>query len=126
VLAVDKNGRLTVQARQVKLRARPEEVTPLAGGGEPEAHTGGVSYRLPPDQLPSVNLVGLRVEEALPLVDRLLDQAILQGAERVDIIHGTGTGRLKQAVREHLKQHSMVKAVHGDVNPGVTLVDLKD
>jgi DNA mismatch repair protein MutS2 len=126
VIEVEKNGRLTVQARQVKLRARPEEVTPLADRGEPEVASGGVSYRLPPEQLPSVNLVGLRVEEALPLVDRLLDQAILQGAERVDIIHGTGTGRLKQAVREHLKHHTMVKAVHGDVNPGVTLVDLKE
>jgi DNA mismatch repair protein MutS2 len=49
----------------------------------------------------------------------------LQGAERVDIIHGVGTGRLKQAVRDHLKHHAGVKAVHGDVNPGVTLVDLK-
>jgi DNA mismatch repair protein MutS2 len=127
VLAVDKNGRLTVRARQVKLRARPEEVTPLAGGGgEPEAPASRVSFRPRPDQLPSLNLVGLRVEEALPLVDRLLDQAILQGAERVDIIHGTGTGRLKQAVREHLKHHTMVKAVHGDANPGVTLVDLKE
>ena len=126
VLAVDKNGRLTVKARQVKLRARPEEVTPLAGGGEPEAPRGLVSCYPRPEQLPSLNLVGLRVEEALPLVDRLLDQAILQGAERVDIIHGTGTGRLKQAVRDHLKHHTMVKAVHGDVNPGVTLVDLKD
>jgi len=126
VLAVDKHGRLTVQARQVKLRARPEEVTPLPGRGEPEVYTGGVSYHPPPQQLPSVNLVGLRVDEALPLVDRLLDQAILQGAERVDIIHGTGTGRLKRAVRDHLRQHAMVKAVHGDVNPGVTLVDLKE
>jgi DNA mismatch repair protein MutS2 len=126
VLAVDKNGRLTVKARQVKLRARPEEVTPLAGGGAPSAPVSRVSYRPMPTQLPSVNLVGLRVEEALPLVDRLLDQAILQGAERVDIIHGTGTGRLKKAVRDHLKHHTMVKAVHGDVNPGVTLVDLKD
>ena len=126
VLEVEKNGRLTVRARQVRLKTRPEEVTPLAGRGEPEAPAGGVSYRLPPKQLPSVNLVGLRVDEALPLVDRLLDQAVLQGAERVDIIHGTGTGRLKQAVREHLKHHTMVKAVHGDVNPGVTLVDLKD
>ena len=85
-----------------------------------------MSYLPRPDQLPSVNLVGLRVEEALPLVDRLLDRAILQGAERVDIIHGTGTGRLKRAVRDHLKHHTMVKAVHGDANPGVTLVDLKD
>jgi DNA mismatch repair protein MutS2 len=126
VLAVDKNGRLTVRVRQVKMRARPEEVTPLTGGAEPEAPTCRVSFRPRPDQLPSLNLVGLRVEEALPLVDRLLDQAILQGAERVDIIHGTGTGRLKKAVREYLKHHTMVKAVHGDVNPGVTLVDLKD
>ncbi|MGQ9687986.1 MAG: endonuclease MutS2 [Desulfobaccales bacterium] len=126
VLAVDKSGRLTVRVRQVKLRARPEEVLPLAGESPTSVPGGRVSYNLPPRQLPSVNLVGLRVEEALPLVDRLLDQAILQGAERVDIIHGTGTGRLKAAVREHLRHHTMVKAVHGDVNPGVTLVDLKD
>jgi DNA mismatch repair protein MutS2 len=129
VLAVDKHGRLTVKVRQVKLRARPEEVTPLAGGvasGPPASDKITMSYHPRPEQLPSLNLVGLRVEEALPLVDRLLDQAILQGAERVDIIHGTGTGRLKRAVRDHLKHHTMVKAVHGDVNPGVTLVDLKD
>jgi DNA mismatch repair protein MutS2 len=126
VLAVDRHGHLTVRVRQVKMRARPEEVTPLAGGPLPEAPRGQVCYFPRPEQLPSLNLVGLRVEEALPLVDRLLDQAILQGAERVDIIHGTGTGRLKKAVRDHLKHHTMVKAVHGDENPGVTLVDLKD
>jgi DNA mismatch repair protein MutS2 len=128
VLAVDKNGRLSLKVRQVKMRARPEEVTPLAGAAAPEAAVSPIkmSYLPRPDQLPSVNLVGLRVEEALPLVDRLLDRAILQGAERVDIIHGTGTGRLKRAVRDHLKHHTMVKAVYGDVNPGVTLVDLKD
>jgi DNA mismatch repair protein MutS2 len=59
-------------------------------------------------------------------VDRLLDQALLHGQEKVDIIHGMGTGRLKQAVWQHLKQHRMVKAFHGDLNPGVTIVDLKD
>jgi len=126
VLEVGKDGRLKVRARKVKLRVRPEEVTPLAGEVEPAVSTGGVSYRPAPTGLPSLNLVGLRVDEAIPLVDRLLDQAILQGAERVDIIHGTGTGRLKRAVREHLQHHVMVKAIHGDVNPGVTFVDLKD
>lgn len=126
VLAVAKDGRLTVRARQVKLRVRPEEVTPFTGEAEPDRPGGGVRLPAAPAGLPSLNVVGLRVEEALPLVDRLLDQAVLQGAERVDIIHGTGTGRLKAAVREHLKHHALVKAVHGDLNPGVTQVDLKD
>ncbi len=74
----------------------------------------------------SLNLNGLRVDEALPLVDRLLDQAVLNGAEHVDIIHGVGTGRLKKAVWEHLKRHGQVKELHADANPGVTVVDLKD
>jgi len=120
-----KDGRFTVRVRQVKLKVRPEEMTPAAGEPGREVR-GPAAYHAAPGHLPSLNIVGLRVEEALPLVDRLLDQAILHGQERVDIIHGTGTGRLKQAVHEHLKHHRAVKAIHGDINPGVTLVDLKE
>ncbi len=120
-----KDGRLAVRVRQVKLKVRPEEVTPAAGGAK-RAAPGPATYHVPPEHLPSLNLVGLRVEEALPLVDRLLDQAMLHGQERVDIIHGTGTGRLKAAIHEHLKHHAAVKAIHGDVNPGVTEVELKE
>jgi DNA mismatch repair protein MutS2 len=121
-----RDGRLTVQVRQVKLKVAPEEVAAVSAAGEKRRTVGGITFVKAPSQPPSLNLVGLRVEEALPLVDRLIDQATLQGAERVDIIHGMGTGRLKQAVREHLRHHALVKAVHGDANPGVTLVDLKD
>lgn len=120
-----KDGRLTVRVRQVKLKVRPEEMTPAAGDAE-RPLKGPAVFHVPAGRLPSLNIVGLRVEEALPLVDRLLDQAILQGQERVDIIHGTGTGRLKAAVHEHLKHHRAVKAIHGDINPGVTEVELKD
>lgn len=121
-----RDGTWEVQVRQVKLRVNPEEITPLAGGGEAAGlEEAAPACGLPPESLPRLNLVGLRVDEALPLVDRLLDQALLHGQERVDIIHGLGTGRLKAAVREHLKQHVAVKAIHGDVNPGVTVVDLK-
>jgi DNA mismatch repair protein MutS2 len=121
-----RDGRLEVQVRNVKLRVNPEEVTrssESAGGS-----TGGSSgrYELPPAWLPSLNLVGLRVDEALPLVDRLIDQAMLHGAGHVDIIHGVGTGRLKQAVWEHLKRHRAVKSLQADANPGVTVVDLKE
>jgi len=121
-----KNGRLQVRVRQVKLQVAPEEAVPVAAGGGERPASGLTAYRLPEERLPRLNVVGLRVDEALPLVDRLLDQAVLHGAERVDIIHGLGTGRLKKAVREHLQHHTQVKAIHGDDNPGVTVVDLKE
>lgn len=120
-----RDGRLTVRVRQVKLQVSPEAVAPVAGGAKKTVTDRPLGFFPAPEHLPTLNVVGLRVDEALPLVDRLLDQAILQGAERVDIIHGVGTGRLKQAVRDHLKHHAMVKTIHGDVNPGVTLVHLR-
>jgi DNA mismatch repair protein MutS2 len=127
VLTIPRDGRLEVRVRQVKLKVSPEEAVPVrpeAGAKRPAP--GIAAYYPPPERLPSLNVVGLRVDEALPLVDRLLDQAVLHGAERVDIIHGLGTGRLKKAVQEHLQHHAQVKAIHGEENPGVTVVDLKE
>jgi DNA mismatch repair protein MutS2 len=125
--AASRDGRLEVQVRKVKLRVLPEEITPLTGEAEAAAESSRTHGRhLPPEWLPSLNVVGLRVDEALPLVDRLLDQALLHGQEKVDIIHGVGTGRLKAAVWDHLQHHRAVKAVHGDDNPGVTVVELRE
>jgi DNA mismatch repair protein MutS2 len=125
--AAGRDGRLEVQVRKVKLKVQPEEITPLTGETESGAESSlSLGRHLPPEWLPSLNVVGLRVDEALPLVDRLLDQAMLHGQEKVDIIHGVGTGRLKAAVWDHLKHHRAVKAVHGDDNPGVTVVELRE
>jgi DNA mismatch repair protein MutS2 len=123
-----RDGRLEVQVRQVKIRVTPEEVAPTGPDGRPKkVATTPALVCLPPRELvQSLNLIGLRVDEALPLVDRLLDQAVLNGAEHVDIIHGVGTGRLKKAIWEHLRRHRQVKELHADENPGVTVVDLKE
>jgi DNA mismatch repair protein MutS2 len=128
IMATDaRDGRLEVQARSVKLRVSPEEVTPVGGEAAQAIKSGTASgYHRPPAWLPSLNLVGLRVDEALPLVDRLIDQAVLHGTEKVDIIHGVGTGRLKRALWDHLKHHTLVKEVHSADNPGVTVVELHD
>ena len=128
ILAKDsRDGRLEVQVRQVKIRVTPEEVAPAGGNGRPQKAAAPALVCLPPRELvQSLNLIGLRVDEALPLVDRLIDQAVLNGAEHVDIIHGVGTGRLKKAVWEHLKRHGLVQELHADENPGVTVVDLKE
>ncbi len=51
---------------------------------------------------PELNVMGMRVEEALNTLDRFLDRAVVEGIPRVKILHGIGTGRLMQAIREHL------------------------
>ena len=72
--------------------------------------------RLPtPDSLDTVvdaeiNLIGQRVDEAIDESDRFLDRALLEGKQAVRIIHGFGTGKLRKALREHLRKHPAVKS----------------
>ena len=110
------------------------------GGGHRQAHHfSGQDARLQenrPSQRPGsrrafnpeVDLRGQRVEEALGNVDGLLDGAAWQGVQEVRIIHGTGTGALRRAIREYLKDHPLVEscAPAPDASgEGVTLVTLK-
>jgi DNA mismatch repair protein MutS2 len=77
-----------------------------------------------------LNLVGLRVEEALPLLDKAIDRAILEGCNQIHVVHGSGTGRLRQAVQNFLAEHAVVKGFRPEEQSqggtGVTVVELKD
>ncbi|MBM4331061.1 MAG: hypothetical protein FJ117_07510 [Deltaproteobacteria bacterium] len=83
-------------------------------------------------QIPSaareLNVIGLRVEEALPVVDKGLDEAFLAGFRELEVIHGAGTGRLRKAIREHLREHVLVKAfmpgAPGRGGDGVTIIEI--
>jgi DNA mismatch repair protein MutS2 len=76
-----------------------------------------------------VDLRGLMAEDALDKMERYLEQAFLAGLPWVRIIHGKGTGRLRQAVREALRGHEYVKSFEegGDKEggEGVTVAKLK-
>jgi DNA mismatch repair protein MutS2 len=63
---------------------------------------------------PEINLIGQRVEPALDQLDAYLDQALLASRKEVRVVHGHGSGRLRQAVREHLRRHRGV----ADLRPG--------
>jgi len=75
-----------------------------------------------------LHLRGQRVEPALQEMEFFLDRAVLRGLNRVRIIHGQGTGALRQAVRERLARHPLVKsfnsAERSSGGDGATMVEL--
>ncbi len=76
-----------------------------------------------------VDLRGQRVEEAIPVVMRLVDDAGMAGLETVEVLHGTGTGALRAAIREYLAGRAEVAhladAPWEEGGPGVTVVSLR-
>jgi DNA mismatch repair protein MutS2 len=76
----------------------------------------------------ALNLLGQTVAEAIELVDREIDRALLRGQKRLTIIHGLGTGRLRKGLAAHLKNHPQVAEliwpVEGPGGLGVTVVEL--
>ncbi len=82
----------------------------------------------PPSPGIELDLRGRRVEDALPELDRYLDDAFLAGLPWVRIIHGKGTGALRRAVRRHLREHPLVRSYRsgeqGEGGTGVTIAHL--
>lgn len=77
-----------------------------------------------------LNIIGNRVDEALPKVDKYLDNARISGLNTVRIIHGKGTGRLKKAITEMLQGHPHVKSFYSSgMNEGgwgTTIVEISN
>ncbi len=77
-----------------------------------------------------VRLRQLTVDEALLKLDKYLHDAFMAGLYQVRVVHGKGTGTLRQAVRELLTRHSLVKSCrigeYGEGGSGVTIVQLAD
>ena len=75
------------------------------------------------------NVIGMHVDEALAVVDKYLDNALLNKASSVRIIHGMGTGALRKAVHAYLKRNVNVESfrmgAQGEGGLGATVVELK-
>ena len=78
---------------------------------------------------PEINLIGMTTDEAIPQLDKYLDDAYLAHLPQVRVVHGRGTGALKAAVHKHLKKLKYVKefrlGAFGEGDSGVTIVSFK-
>ena len=74
-------------------------------------------------------LIGMRVDEATPLVDKFLDDAFLADSPSIRIVHGFGQGRLRAAVRDFLKSHPHVTSFRDGASneggAGATVVEMR-
>lgn len=128
----DKRGRAAVRVGDARVvvaadRIRAAGPAPEPAPTRPPAHAAGP---LLAGGTVRCDLRGMRVEEALEEVEQLLDRAAGEGRDRVWIVHGKGTGALRDAVRGHLRdspyvvRHAPASIEEG--GDGVTLADLRD
>lgn len=133
----DKNGmvevRMGIMPMKVKLsdlqRVQEEKVEPVKTNKTKQK--GQISYNVRKTQTISteIDVRGLMVDEAWPVVDKYLDDAYLSGLKQVTVIHGKGTGALRAGIMQRLKKHPHVEAqrpgTFGEGDMGVTVVTIK-
>jgi DNA mismatch repair protein MutS2 len=148
IAALEKGGRrATLEAGGFRITIPVEDLEPAVGGdpdtGQYASETGARAVSTRGDSKPSsasrlqlerartvatsLDLRGATVQEALEVLDRYLDDASLAGLDQATIIHGMGTGALRDAVREHAGAHPLVKSWRpggrGEGGDGATIVE---
>ena len=131
----DANGEVMVQTGNMKIKVPLNELTYYDAPKEEKKNTSrnvSMGVRAGKSQfiLPEIDCRGQTVEEGIGNIDKYLDDAYLAGLKTVTIIHGKGTGVLREAVQRYLKRNPHVKSfrpgVYGEGEMGVTVVELKN
>ena len=103
----DEDQKIDVQVGSARIRMELSRLRRKSQPVEPAMPSTVISLRPANNGATSeLDIRGMRVHEALERLDGYLDQALAQGAARVTIIHGKGTGALRQGVWRHLAGHS--------------------
>lgn len=127
-----KQGKARVRAGSIELDVALDDlVTPHKGRGDKARQSDRGAWRVEAAESEEreLKLIGLRVDEALDLLEPFLNHASLGGQHEVRVIHGLGTGRLRNAVREFLARHPLVEGYRAgephEGRDGATVVTLR-
>jgi DNA mismatch repair protein MutS2 len=132
VLSVSADGKQAVVVfGQVKMKVPLRDLLPASKGTPaPQRASTTTAADLQKPVARELDVRGMSGEEALPLVDKFIDDAVLAGLHRVDVIHGKGTGVLRKKIAEFLAEHPRVKtfriAEWNEGGMGATVVELGD
>ena len=141
IAALERGGkRATLEAGGMRVTVDVDDLVPAVGDDGPRSRNGvaapaaatsnATALRLERAHsvASSLDLRGARVEEALEALDRYLDDAGLAGLNKVMIIHGLGTGALRDAVRADAANHPLVRSLRpgerGEGGDGATILEL--
>lgn len=122
---------LSLLAGAMKVSAREDEVYLLEGAKAEKSAVRGKSNVVLRDRSESAELDmrGMTTDEAIHVLEQYIDGAVLSKLGKLTIIHGKGTGALREAVHRYLKSSKLVKTYrigrYGEGESGVTIVELK-
>ena len=118
-----------VSLGRIKLKVTDRDIDKLAAGQKQQAQRRATSASRSSRARSSLDLRGQRYEEAMVNLDRYFDTILLSGLSTVTIIHGIGTGAIRQGVQQYLKRNKHVKtysyAPANEGGTGATIVTLK-
>jgi DNA mismatch repair protein MutS2 len=120
--------RMRLARTELEPAGAPERPKAKAPGRKKEREATPEREAVPSGPVKEVNVIGKRLDEALDEVEKALDEALVAGA-RLRVIHGHGTGRLRDGIREHLRKHRSVATARAaearEGGNGATMVELK-
>ncbi len=131
----DAGGNCTVQVGMMKTRTKLENLELILDKPVEQKKQSGRNVKkslqsnMTRKSSLEVDIRGMMTDEGVMEVDRFIDNCILGGIETITIIHGKGTGALRNAVHDFLRHHKNVKkyrlGTYGEGEAGVTVVELK-
>ena len=129
--AVNKSNEVQVQVGSMKMNVKLSDLRKLSNSAPTSKSTGKVTTEKSSKTkviFPEINVIGQNVDEAIYVIDKYLDNCASANISPVRIVHGKGTGKLREGIHSFLKKHPHVKSFRigtfGEGEMGVTVVEI--